>query len=238
MQNIVQTSRAPLTSKQLEGFDTNNPYDSVARFADARWFCALDRNNNDFDDDFHIDLFSSIVIWPWFQRKKGHRSHQHKIYWLFMNRLSAIATCCHGWMFQLNAVATFNFCWTALLISGRHGRVQCELSRRSESPPWLFCITQKAILPTQAHSISGRRPCFYYLILVPVLTWTARYVQECLSPKITSVSPSLFTPMISNLESFLWIQCSAIRSKASAISHPKFTFLTSTLMPRCARPFS
>jgi hypothetical protein len=58
---LPASSRAQFTVKQLQGFDIDSSFGSLAQFAEAKWFrTLLDRNNNP-EHEFHFDLNSAFV---------------------------------------------------------------------------------------------------------------------------------------------------------------------------------
>jgi hypothetical protein len=115
MQRVVHASRAQLTVKQLQSFNIDSSFGSLAQFLDVKWFKMLVARHNDPEDDFHFNIFSSVVI----GRDLNAARHIVQInitsLWFLSNILCRIAT---RWVFQLNADATFGFCRNAVDMIG------------------------------------------------------------------------------------------------------------------------
>jgi hypothetical protein len=52
MQRVVRASRAQLTVKQLQGFNIDSSFGSLAQFTDVKWFKTLVARHNDPEDEF------------------------------------------------------------------------------------------------------------------------------------------------------------------------------------------
>jgi hypothetical protein len=62
MQRVVRASRVQLTVKQLQGFNIDSSFESLAKFSDVKWFRTLVDRHNDPEDDFHFNMYSAFVI--------------------------------------------------------------------------------------------------------------------------------------------------------------------------------
>jgi hypothetical protein len=62
MQRVVRASREQLTVKQLQGFNIDSFFGSLAKSSDVKWFGTLVDRHNDHEDDFHFNMYSTIVI--------------------------------------------------------------------------------------------------------------------------------------------------------------------------------
>ncbi len=82
-----------------------------------KWFRTLIDRNNNFDDDFHFDLFTPFVIGRGIDAKRDIVHINITSMWFLLNILRAIAC---GWVFQLNADTTFSesFCRAAVDMIG------------------------------------------------------------------------------------------------------------------------
>ncbi len=58
----MRASRAQLTVKQLQGFNIDSSFGSLAQFTDVKWFKALVARHNDPEDEFHFNMYKSFVI--------------------------------------------------------------------------------------------------------------------------------------------------------------------------------
>jgi hypothetical protein len=54
VQSLMRASLAQLTVKQLQGFDIDSFFGSLAQFAEAKWLRTLLDRNNDPEYDFHF----------------------------------------------------------------------------------------------------------------------------------------------------------------------------------------
>jgi hypothetical protein len=96
MQRVVHTSRAQLTVKQLQGFNIDSSFGSLAQFSDVKWFKTVAARHNDPEDDFHFNMFSAFVI------GRDHNAARDIVHinitslWFLSNVLRQIAT---GWVF-------------------------------------------------------------------------------------------------------------------------------------------
>ena len=115
MQRVVRLSRAELTVKQLQGFDINSTFGSLTQFSEVKWFRTLIDRNNNFDDDFHFDLFTPFVIGRGIDAKRDIVHINITSMWFLLNIFRLIAC---GWVFQLNADTTFSFCRAAVDMIG------------------------------------------------------------------------------------------------------------------------
>ena len=115
MQRVVRLSRAELTVKQLQGFDINSTFGSLTQFSEVKWFRTLIDRNNNYDDDFHFDLFTPFVIGRGIDAKRDIVHINITSMWFLLNIFRLIAC---GWVFQLNADTTFSFCRAAVDMIG------------------------------------------------------------------------------------------------------------------------
>jgi hypothetical protein len=115
MQRVVRASRAQLTVKQLQGFNIDSSFGSLAQFADVKWFKTLVARHNDPEDEFHFNIYSAFVIGRDLNAARDIVHINITSLWFLSNILRQIAT---GWIFQLNADATFGFCRSAVDMIG------------------------------------------------------------------------------------------------------------------------
>ena len=115
MQRVVRASRAQLTVKQLQGFNIDSSFGSLAQFADVKWFKTLVARHNDPEDEFHFNIYSAFVIGRDLNAARDIVHMNITSLWFLSNILRQIAT---GWIFQLNADATFGFCRNAVDMIG------------------------------------------------------------------------------------------------------------------------
>ena len=102
----VKTVRKQLTIQKLEGFHIDDSYGSLFRFCvENKWESLVQEHNS--GGAFHLDMYTPVVIG--FDIQAAHDivniniSNPH----FLLNAFRAINS---GWVFQLNADGTFNFC--------------------------------------------------------------------------------------------------------------------------------
>ena len=99
----------------MDGFVLDASFGSLTQLAEAKWFRSLVERNNDPDDEFHLDLFSPVMIGRDIQAGNDILHLNITSPWFLLNVLRGIAT---GWIFQLNGDATFSFCKSAVNMIG------------------------------------------------------------------------------------------------------------------------
>ncbi len=105
----VRMSRAQLTVQQLKGITINDSFGSLRTFklSETKWFATLVERHNDTNDDYHLDMFETVVIGRDLQAEWNIVHLNMTSLWFLYNVLQAME---YGWIFQLNGDATFNFC--------------------------------------------------------------------------------------------------------------------------------
>jgi hypothetical protein len=112
----VMASRKKLSNSQMEGHGLDGTFGSLSRFAERLKLSHHIARHNDPNDDFHIDIFSPVVIGADIQARNDVIHLNITSPWFLMNVFRSIMT---GWgSSQLNGDATHGFCRTTVDMIG------------------------------------------------------------------------------------------------------------------------
>jgi hypothetical protein len=107
IQHRVKNARQELTLQRLSGHAIDDSYGNLLSFAVDNSWDALIQQHNEADGGFHLDLYAPVVIGHEFDAARDIIHINVSSPWWLLNAWRAINS---GWVFQLNADATFNFC--------------------------------------------------------------------------------------------------------------------------------
>ncbi len=107
VQHCVKMVRQDLTLQRLAGFAIDDSYGDLLSFSLENDWDTLIQQHNEAERGFHLDLFAHVVIGHEFDAARDIIHINISIPCRQLNAFSAINA---GWVFQLNAEATFNFC--------------------------------------------------------------------------------------------------------------------------------